>query len=541
MQRETELAERTQGLQGVWLGYRASPTFERFVQFAVTLNSFTEYLSDQGLRGLHHASHELEQVALALFGDESSHPVSDASLRDIDQRMSAIGRMVDACLQLAGQQDERRSEESDPASPLLRQVGQILALSNELANLQTIASQLGYFGIQVDVCLPANGLDRVSSAPVILFDLCGQPQSAWRDTVAGIRKAAPSALLIASGVRSEFFELQQALKCGCDHCFPDGTPLQTIVAKLLEFNDPAEVEPFRVLIVEDSMTATRMIERALQEQSVLTHAVSDPFRLVETVQEFRPDLLLMDMYMPNCTGVEATRVLRQYEHLLSLPIVYLSGETDVGLQVEALRLGGDHFLTKPFNPVFLNAIVKSKIERYRALRRSIHLDSLTGLLNHTAAKSALDGAIAIAERSGKPMSVVMIDIDHFKRVNDTYGHPVGDQIIRSLAWLLKQRLRRSDIIGRYGGEEFLIALPGVNAEQAFTIVDRIRQDFNRIRHPHSSGEFSQSFSGGIAHFPRLKTGDELVNAADEALYDSKHGGRNRLSISRQTPLLSPVI
>src|SRR6476469_3367888 len=163
------------------------------------------------------------------------------------------------------------------------------------------------------------------------------------------------------------------------------------------------------------------------------------------------------MYMPRFNGVESTRVLRLINAYGSLPIVYLSGESDVGMQVEALRLGGDQFLIKPFNPVLLAAVVKTRIERFREPPRSTRLDGLTGLFHHTAAKSRLQTMVAKIPHHGT-LTVAMIDIDHFKSINDTYGHPVGDQVIRGLAWLLKGRLRSIDLIGRYGGEEFIIAL-----------------------------------------------------------------------------------
>jgi diguanylate cyclase (GGDEF)-like protein len=193
-----------------------------------------------------------------------------------------------------------------------------------------------------------------------------------------------------------------------------------------------------------------------------------------------------------------------------------------------MRLGGDHFLTKPFNPVFLNVIIKSKIDRYRALRRSMYHDSLTGLLNHTSGKSTLDLQLSTMMQEGDHLSVVMMDIDHFKRVNDEHGHPVGDQVIRSLSWLLKQRLRKQDVLCRYGGEEFLIGLPHADGAQALAIMDRIRQDFSQIRHPVGETFFQATASGGIASYPGTSSADALIKAADEALYEAKRAGRNCL-------------
>ena len=235
--------------------------------------------------------------------------------------------------------------------------------------------------------------------------------------------------------------------------------------------------------------------------------------------------------MPRFTGVEATRVLRQMAAYHALPIVYLSGESDVGMQVEALRMGGDQFLIKPFNPVLLAAVVKTKIERFRETQRSTRIDGLTGLLNHTAAKSQLktmaSGLTSTASRTNS-LTVAMIDIDHFKSINDTYGHPVGDQVIRGLAWLLKGRLRTSDMIGRYGGEEFLVALPDVSPDKAREVIDRIREDFASLPHAHPSGALYATFSAGVACYPDFDTGENLTEAADYALLEAKRRGRNRV-------------
>ncbi|MFP5404617.1 MAG: GGDEF domain-containing protein, partial [Gammaproteobacteria bacterium] len=161
-------------------------------------------------------------------------------------------------------------------------------------------------------------------------------------------------------------------------------------------------------------------------------------------------------------------------------------------------------------------------------RRTMYHDSLTGLLNHSSGKHTLERVLSTVAHDGGFLSVVMMDIDHFKRINDSYGHPVGDQVIRNLSWLLKQRLRKQDVLCRYGGEEFLIALPHTDAEQAYGIVDRIRQDFSQIRHPFGDRYFLATASGGIATYPLYQNGDSLIKAADEALYQAKRDGRNRI-------------
>ena len=523
-----ELTKKSQALLNAWQRYQLAPSFENFVELAVSINSFTEFLIDKGITALHHASHQLEQVALALFNEEVRHPITPAASADLNERILALTRMIDSHVAAIEGLAERRHEPQHTASNTTR-VGGIWLIGHDKASWQDLLTQLAYFGMAVDFLTWEQPVpDNVSSDPLLLLDISSLPEEEWQTRIKALRQQFTIGQLICLAVRSDFEQLQQALRIGCDGCLPEGTPLHTIVAQILELNERQEQEACRVLIVEDSMTASRVIQRTLEENQIITEAINDPRQVLHALKRFNPDLILMDMYMPNCTGVEAARIIRQHDEFLSIPIVYLSGETNVALQVDAMRLGGDHFLTKPFNPVFLNAIVKSKIERYRALRRSMYHDSLTGLLNHTSGKGTLDAMLSNVAHEGGTLSVAMLDIDHFKQVNDNYGHPVGDQIIRSLSWLLKQRLRKQDILCRYGGEEFLIGLPHTNAEQAHAIMDGIRQDFSEIRHPYRDTYFCTSASGGIATFPHYPSSDVLIKAADDALYAAKRGGRNRL-------------
>ena len=523
-----ELLQKSQALSNTWQRYQATPSFESFVELAVSINSFTEFLIDKGITALHHASHQLEQVTLALFNKDICHPLPQDALDDLNERVTALERMANTHATATADLAERRHGLQHPTPHDLR-VSQTWLIGQDEAAWAGLQAQLGYFGMNAtfiawDETLP----DTAGVAPLLLLDLGSLPESQWSGRIQALRQRFAMGQLIGLGVHSDFEQLQQALRGGCDSCLLEGTPSHAIVEHIMELNERCDQEAYRVLIVEDSKTASHLIRRTLEENQIVSEIVNDPRQALNALRQFNPDLILMDMYMPNCTGVEAARIIRQHSEFLSTPIVYLSGETNVALQVDAMRLGGDHFLTKPFNPVFLNAIVKSKIERYRALRRTMYHDSLTGLLNHSSGKNTLDMVLSSVANEGGFLSVVMMDIDHFKQVNDTYGHPVGDQVIRSLSWLLKQRLRKQDIICRYGGEEFLIGLPHTDAEQAFAVMDRIRQDFSQIRHPFRDRHFLATVSGGIATYPLYQNGDSLIKAADEALYQAKRDGRNRI-------------
>lgn len=290
-------------------------------------------------------------------------------------------------------------------------------------------------------------------------------------------------------------------------------------------------EPIHVLIIDDDPEQVSDAALTLQEAGMITSVATDPRNIFKVLVEYRPELILMDMYMEACTGPELTRMIRQNENFVSVPIIYLSVEREPQKQIAAVMAGGDGFLEKPFDRQRLITMVQNLANRTRSMRFYMERDSLTGLLNHTNLKQQLENEVRRAERMGISVSFAMIDIDRFKSVNDTYGHLTGDRVIKSLARILQDRLRRSDIIGRYGGEEFGIILFNTDEEQAFRILDEIREAFSRINQSDGSREFHTTFSCGIAEFPRFSSPLQMSEVADAALYAAKEGGRNQVVIA----------
>jgi diguanylate cyclase (GGDEF)-like protein len=186
--------------------------------------------------------------------------------------------------------------------------------------------------------------------------------------------------------------------------------------------------------------------------------------------------------------------------------------------------GGEDFLTKPVDPKHLLSTVRTRGSRARELSQLIARDSLTGLYNHTHILKALDEQINLANRNNTPLCFVMVDIDFFKQVNDNFGHPAGDEVIKNLALFLSQRLRKTDYIGRYGGEEFAVVLTNIGIADAFKIMDDIRNNFSKLLHGGLSA-ISATFSCGIALY-QGQSSSELIELADQAMYLAKRDGRN---------------
>ncbi|MGQ0709673.1 MAG: GGDEF domain-containing response regulator [Rhodoferax sp.] len=526
-----ELLSRCRALLTQWQGVQAQASFEPFVEFAVAVSSTTEYLASRGLAGLHQEAHGLEQAVLAGLEGWGGEGAQALQLAALGQRVEQFVQRVQAFVSgsAAALPERRREGESEaPEGLLLRR--EVVLVTRRARAWEELLRQLRYYNIHAQVRpLDAAASAWAHEAAIVLVDAQGVDGSALTATLHALRGRLAASCLIACEVAPDFDSQNRVLGAGCDHCFTQGMPQAALIDRIVRVSDAAQEEPYRVLVVEDSRTAAAKIARTLSEGGMVAQVIHDPRAVLATLAQSPPDLVLMDMYMPGCTGVEVTRVLRQHPEFLSTPVVYLSGDADVALQVDALRLGGDHFLTKPFNPVVLNAVVKSKIERYRALRKHMFCDSLTGLFNHTTSKQRLDALVAaVVQGRGAGFALAMLDIDHFKRVNDTWGHPVGDQVIRSMAWMLKQRLRSTDVVGRYGGEEFVVLLPATGLEQAQRLLEAIRQDFSCIVHEAGVERFQCSFSAGVAQWRAGDSADAVLARADEQLYAAKRAGRNRV-------------
>ncbi|MCW8944940.1 MAG: diguanylate cyclase [Sedimenticola sp.] len=297
------------------------------------------------------------------------------------------------------------------------------------------------------------------------------------------------------------------------------------------FRPQEETAPFRVLIVDDDQNQAEYASIVLNQAGITTRTIYDPTEILDQLAEFNPELLLFDIYMPQCSGIELAKIVRQMDNYVSVPILFLSVETERGRQLEALQTGADDFLTKPIRPKELVSAVKVRAWRARTLRWMMVRDSLTGLFNHAVIMERLSNSFTLAKRQESPLSVAMIDIDHFKRINDNYGHSTGDKVLVSFSRLLRERLRGSDIVGRYGGEEFLVVLPDTTIGDAQLVLDEVRVAFAKTPFTANNKIFSATLSVGIADYPHANSATELLDTADMALYQAKEQGRDRTMLA----------
>ena len=391
-----------------------------------------------------------------------------------------------------------------------------------------LAGQLDYFNYRCMVCDKMSDLVRTAShslsknvgAIIVDIDFCSLEDS---NVLKEIGEKI-SIIFISSGREDNAASRLFAVQSGGQAYFVRPIEFTDLIEKIDQLVTPInEMIPYRILIIENSNSQANAIKKHLKKAGMLTEILNNPLQICDVLNEFQPDLILMDLYMPMCSGFDLAKVIRQQDLFVSIPIVFLS--------VTAIDEGGDDFLPKSFTKEQLINAVKTRAQRYRTLRAGMTQDSLTGLLNHTRILEQLDLEIARSKRNKTPLCFAMLDIDYFKSVNDAHGHPVGDNVIKGLARLLKQRLRKIDSIGRYGGEEFTLILPDTNAEDFLKTLDEIRRGFANLLHRSSIPdlEFTATFSAGLADFKEEDHDlDDLVQCADKALYQAKENGRNRI-------------
>jgi diguanylate cyclase (GGDEF)-like protein len=399
-----------------------------------------------------------------------------------------------------------------------------------------LTTQLGYFGYHVQAYESlhdprAQAGTSTPNAIITSADILEAEREVYERIASS--EAAPGQgppLLVISN-QGDIASRLRAARAGAAAYFVWPVTTAALIDKLDGLKARAVDEPYRILIVGDDAVVAATFVETLRQAHMQTIVVMNPIEIMQPLAEFRPDIILMDMHMSSCNGLDLAAVIRQQEEYVSIPIVFLSAEASLENQLEAMRLSGDDYMIKPITPDHLIAAVTSRVLRSRTLRRFMVRDSLTGLFNHTTTKEHLEIELARAMRNQSPLTFAILDIDRFKLVNDTYGHTTGDRVLKSVARLLRERLRHSDIIGRYGGEEFAVVLADTDGPTAAIVLDQIRTGLAQIRQQADGEVFTVTFSCGIACFADYPDARKLTEAADKALYVAKRAGRNQVALA----------
>lgn len=297
-----------------------------------------------------------------------------------------------------------------------------------------------------------------------------------------------------------------------------------------------------VLIADDDPISRRLLQVSLQNAgypvSIASNGV-EALRLLE--QKDPPRLAVLDWMMPEMDGVEVCRIVRKAAREPYIYIILLTARGHQTEIVQGLEAGADDYITKPFDLQELKARLRAGrrilelheqlVSAREELRIQANHDSLTGLLNRMAILAVLDKECARSRREGRPVSVMMADLDHFKKVNDTHGHQAGDAVLRETARKMLESVRTYDSVGRVGGEEFIVVAPGCDLQAAMEQADRLRQCVATQVVKVGEIAIPTTMSVGVAASADAPQAEQLLHAADEALYLAKNSGRNKVAVT----------
>ena len=313
--------------------------------------------------------------------------------------------------------------------------------------------------------------------------------------------------------------------------------------------EAAEERASVILLADDEPVNLSLIKRRLEWESYEIHTAQDGREAVARARELLPDLIILDVMMPIMDGLQACRSLKDDPATRDIPVIFLSALDDTDTKVRGLSLGANDYVSKPFRVEELLArvsvAIRLKLERDRLSQRAEELrrsaeaasemsmtDALTGLLNRYGLHRALQREMSEARRYSRPLSCLLIDLDFFKAVNDTYGHAAGDAALAQAARSLTESVRGSDVVCRYGGEEFLVLAPETGLEGARALAEKIRQAFPSRLFGDAGRVFPLTLSAGVAQLATDESGNDMIARADDALYHAKQTGRDRVEAAQ---------
>ena len=303
----------------------------------------------------------------------------------------------------------------------------------------------------------------------------------------------------------------------------------------------------RILIVDDNAMIRAEIKAVLMKDGAFSHfqEAGDGLTAFKMIMEQPPDVVLCDLVMPGFDGLKFLGLKASRKELEQIPVIILTAEDDLDRKAEILERGASDYVTKPFHEKELLArvrihtklkLLQDELREKNAQLEALSItDPLTGLANRRHLMAKLDQEVQRARRYKTPLAVVMIDIDHFKHVNDTYGHAMGDEVLRGIGKLLRESVRTTDLAARYGGEEITLLLPHTDLPAALQVAEALRQKLADLDHSLDGVTIRKTASMGVAARDGqgdLPGAEDLLKHADEALYRAKEGGRNRVEAAK---------
>lgn len=295
-----------------------------------------------------------------------------------------------------------------------------------------------------------------------------------------------------------------------------------------------------ILLVDDDITMVSYLKEMLENEGYMVLAALTAEKALKLFYDQKPDCILLDIHLPDQNGLELLETILEKSQTYFIPIILLSSKDNKDVRMSGYRKGAVDFISKPFDFDELFVRIENRIKYKEIVSNAVLIDELTGAFNRKFFKMELNRYLFELSRTKESLSIVVIDLDHFKNVNDSYGHLVGDSVLKGFSQYVMKNKRQSDYLIRYGGEEFILLLPHTQKDEAKLFVDRLLKGFSVIDFFNEEGQtFHVTFSAGVVQVdnPNIHI-EEYVKRADTALYEAKQNGRNQVLIYEENRVVS---
>jgi diguanylate cyclase (GGDEF)-like protein len=519
-------------LRAIWQEHRAGvlkrvDLIERAVT-ALTAGELDGQLRDEAQR----AAHSLIG-SVGTFGFiRASEAARELELELADpapQRAAAMSTLIAAVhRELQGEAlAAPRAQRTESAGDRLR----VLIVDDDRELCERVAAEAASRKVCCDVAASpqeARALCAERPPAIVLLDLTFPPDGR-ADAYALLSQLSaatpPIPVLVLTGTGA-FTDRVEAARRGSRAFLPKSLLPAEVLDAVEQFLARDRLAATRVLVVDDDPAMLDATRALLRPHDLEVSTLADPLRFWETLEEVAPELLILDVDLPGVNGPELCRTVRNDPRWSRLAVIFATARTDAATVEEVFNAGADDYIAKPIIGPELVSRVANRLERVRLLRAQAETDYLTGLANRAKADEDLTQLAALADRFSEPLSVAMLDIDGFKLVNDRQGHAVGDSVLRRLGEHLRRDFRGTDVVGRWGGEEFIVGMYGMTRENGVQRLANTLERFGKEEFTGSLGTLQVSFSAGVAEYPLDGRSLSAVSrAADEALYRAKATGR----------------
>jgi diguanylate cyclase (GGDEF)-like protein len=424
---------------------------------------------------------------------------------------------------------------SASASPPAHETAPLLLIvEDDIALAERLAPEATRRGMRVEIAAsPADARAIVARArPAgVLLDLTFEAGTADAyELLSELTGAAPPVPVLVSTMRDTFIDRVEVVRRGGGGFVTKSLPPQQVIDQLTQLIEREHAPATTLLAVDDDPVVLDTVRTLLEPHGIRVVTLDDPLRFWNELDRLRPDVILLDVDMPGVTGIELCRVLRNETRWATVPVLVLTARSDPASIERIFAAGADDHLAKPVIGRELLTRVRNRVERQTLHRALAETDGLTGVPNRHTSTQGLDRLLRLAARYEQPLALAALDLDRFKQVNDMHGHAAGDAVLRRFGALLLETFRGEDVIGRWGGEEFVVGMYGMSGANARQRLADLLAAFQREQFEGADGaRFGVAFSAGVAQYP--EDGAHLAalyQAADAMLYRAKAAGRGRV-------------